>query len=90
MKTKVSITQKSALNHKVIITVARLINLLNNNYLINNLVTIIDYVSIIIDYKDWVALCLLIILVVSAVLPFVALSLSHDNKSNNHKRWHHA
>jgi hypothetical protein len=61
MKAKVSITQKSSLNHKVTILVAKLINLLNNNYLINNLATIFDYVSIIIDYKDWVALCLLII-----------------------------
>ena len=86
MKAKVSITQKSTLNYKVTILVIQLINLLNNNYLINNLVTTFDYVLIIIDYKDRVALCLLIIWVGSIFLPFVALSFFHDNKSNNHKR----
>lgn len=86
MKTKVPIAQKSTLTYKVTILVAKLINLLINNYLINNLIKIFDYLSIIIDYKDWVALFLLIIWVGSAILSFATLSLFYDNKSNNHKR----
>lgn len=70
--------------HKMIKIANKSINLLNNNYLKNNLITIFDYVSIFIDYHDWVALCLMILWAGSAILPFVSFSLFDDK--NNHNR----
>lgn len=71
-------------SYKMIKIVEKINNLLKNNYLKSNLMTIIDYVTILIDYHDRVALSLLIIWVGSAVLHFITFSL-FDNK-NNHKR----
>lgn len=79
MKITLTITPKSNLNHKTIGFVCKLINILDNKYLIDVLTVTIDYLSAITICPDWMPICfIMMIWLCRTILPIVTFLLLYN------------